>query len=71
MLPTYHEIAHDERGEKDGHAEISVGAFLNAHAVPKWFDPLPAQNAENHQKCVIKVDEIPTKFLKSVNLAVI
>ena len=68
---SYHEIAHDESGEEDCHAKISVGAILYSHAVPKRFDPFPAQNSKHHQKCVVKINEIPAKFFEAVSLSVV
>ena len=38
---------------------------MNTHAIPEWFNPLPAQDPEYHHEAVEEVGEVPPEKKKS------
>lgn len=56
----HHKVAHDEGRQEDGKARRRAILPLGSHAVPQWFDPLPAQDPEYHHERVEKVVKIPS-----------
>ena len=36
---------------------------MNTHAIPEWFNPLPAQDPEYHHEAVEEVGEVPSRYL--------
>ena len=55
ILKTYHEVAKDECGQKDNHADLSIGT----HTVPQRLNPLSTEHTEYQEQRMEKVIKIP------------
>lgn len=58
-----HEVAHDEGRKEDEEASLRAINLFCSHTVPQGFNPLPAQDTEDHHERVEEIIEVPSEII--------